>query len=222
MPSMTHHDGHDELRRLADRLRENRPTATPLELDALKQRVLASAARPSSPTRRSLALMRTRAAILFMLVFGFLLSTTGAGLAVSGLADNDQAATAQYPETAPPPPTPTPPTTNSTPPAPQPGGGSPPDSGVLPGQQESPPEPCVPGEDSPSASDECQPVQDEVLPEQQNVAPEASDVQPTRQVEAGADGGSLPFTGFAALPVMLVGIALLSGGLIMRRSSRTG
>ena len=40
--------------------------------------------------------MRTRAAILSMLVFGFLLSTTGAGLAVSGLSDNNQASSAQY------------------------------------------------------------------------------------------------------------------------------
>ena len=44
--------------------------------------------------------------------------------------------------------------------------------------------------------------------------------QPARQVEAGANNSSLPFTGFAAIPVLLGGIALLSAGLVLRR--RTG
>ncbi|HWT22892.1 MAG TPA: hypothetical protein VN213_05245, partial [Solirubrobacteraceae bacterium] len=74
---------------MADRLRAERPQATSLELDALKRRVLARAERPRPMTRRSLPLMRTRAAILSMLALGFLLSTTGAGLAVGGLAGSD-------------------------------------------------------------------------------------------------------------------------------------
>ena len=48
-------------------------------------------------------------------------------------------------------------------------------------------------------------------------------VQPARQVEAGATAGStgnLPFTGFAAVPILLGGIVLLSVGLVLRR--RTG
>ena len=50
---------------------------------------------------------------------------------------------------------------------------------------------------------------------------EGSDVQPARQVEAGANNDSnLPFTGFAAIPVLIGGIALLSAGLVLRR--RTG
>lgn len=44
-----------------------------------------------------------------------------------------------------------------------------------------------------------------------------SGVQPSRQVEAGADTDNLPFTGFAAIPVLLGGIALLSAGLVLRR-----
>jgi hypothetical protein len=45
-------------------------------------------------------------------------------------------------------------------------------------------------------------------------------VQPSRQVEAGANNNELPFTGFAAIPVLIGGIALLSAGLVLRR--RTG
>jgi hypothetical protein len=41
--------------------------------------------------------------------------------------------------------------------------------------------------------------------------------QESRQVEAGSDGGELPFTGFAAIPILLVGIALLGTGLVLRR-----
>ena len=49
----------------------------------------------------------------------------------------------------------------------------------------------------------------------------AASVQPARQVEAGdTTGSSLPFTGFAAVPILLGGIVLLSAGLVLRR--RTG
>ena len=41
---------------------------------------------------------------------------------------------------------------------------------------------------------------------------EASETQPTRQ-EAAATNSQLPFTGFAAIPVLLGGLALLTGGL---------
>ena len=79
--------------------------------------------------------------------------------------------------------------------------------GALPEQQENtPPKP----ESTPT---------DTVLPEAQAPAAEADDVQPARQLQD--TGSSLPFTGFAALPILLVGIALLSGGLVLRRSTRT-
>ena len=62
-------------------------------------------------------------------------------------------------------------------------------------------------------------------PEQNNgggpvAGEEDNDVQPARQVEAGANNDELPFTGFAAIPVLIGGIALLSAGLVLRR--RTG
>jgi hypothetical protein len=43
--------------------------------------------------------------------------------------------------------------------------------------------------------------------------------QPARQVEAGAQGtggDELPFTGFAAIPILLGGVALLTSGLVLR------
>jgi hypothetical protein len=72
-------------------LRENRPEATELELDRIKQRVRRGATRPSRRTQP----MKSRLAILSMLVLGMLLSTTGAGLAVQGLTSSD-ASVAQY------------------------------------------------------------------------------------------------------------------------------
>lgn len=44
--------------------------------------------------------------------------------------------------------------------------------------------------------------------------------QPARQVEAGTNGSTLPFTGFAALPVLLGGVALLGGGIVLRARTR--
>jgi hypothetical protein len=64
-----------------------------------------------------------------------------------------------------------------------------------------------------------------VLPaEETNNAPSggvspAEETQPTRQV-AATTTSQLPFTGFAAIPVMLGGIALLTGGLVLRRRTR--
>ena len=119
--------------------------------------------------------MKSRLVILTMLVLGMLLSTTGAGLAVSGLS-GDNASIAQYSKPT--------------------GGG-----GVL-GDQ-----------DTGSGTQ----------PENNGggTAPATStNTQPARQVEAGANNSQLPFTGFAAIPVLLGGIALLSAGLVLRR--RTG
>jgi hypothetical protein len=141
--------------------------------------------------------MRTRAAILSVLALGFLLSTAGAGLAVTGLQDNSQASQAQYPAPAPAPPQ----TPQTVAPAPSP------ESQVLGEQQKSAPA-------KPAA-----PEENQVLPEQAQPAPAPAPVQATKQVEVGAQTESLPFTGFAALPILLLGLALLSVGLVMRRST---
>jgi hypothetical protein len=176
-----------DLQPVIDQLRANRPEATALELDAIKQRVRARSSQPARRrTTRRAQLMKSRLVILSMLVVGMLLSTAGAGLAVSGLSGHKNASIAQYGTV-----TATPTTT---------GGGN-----VL-GDQDS---------------------GTNVLPEDQNgggTSPSTGNgtaAQPARQVEAGANtGSSLPFTGFAAIPVLIGGIVLLSAGLVLRR--RTG
>jgi hypothetical protein len=140
-------------------LRENRPEAGELELDRIKQQVRRRAARPE---RRQD--MKSRLAILLMLVLGMMLSTTGAGIAVQDLTSDD-ASVAQY------------------------------------------------------GSDDEQAPED-VLGEEES-GDDGGDVQESRQVSAGADGGDeLPFTGFLAIPVLLGGVALLSGGLVLRHRTR--
>jgi hypothetical protein len=174
-----HDDLQPDLQPVIDQLRANRPEATALELDAIKQRVRTRSSQPARRrTTRRAQPMKSRLAILSMLVVGMLLSTTGAGLAVSSLSGQHNASVAQY-GTATPMPT---------------GGGN-----VL-GDEDS-------GTNAPAG----------------NSSPgggSGNDVQPARQVEAGTNNSSLPFTGFAAVPVLLGGIALLSAGLVLRR--RTG
>jgi hypothetical protein len=81
-------DDFDDVIRL---LRENRPEATELELDQIKQRARRRAAQPARRTQD----MKSRLAILITLVAGMMFSATGAGLAVQGLTSND-ASVAQY------------------------------------------------------------------------------------------------------------------------------
>jgi hypothetical protein len=168
-----------DLQPVIDQLRANRPEATALELDAIKQRVRARSSQPARRRTRRAQLMKSRIVILSMLVFGMLLSTAGAGLAVTSMSGQDNAGVAQYGTSAP-----------STPSTPQ--------SEVL-GDQDS-------GQGVSPAN---------------NNGGGGNKVQPARQVEAGANAGSsLPFTGFAAVPILLGGIVLLSAGLVLRR--RTG
>ena len=118
-----------------------------------------------------------------MLVFGFVFSSAGVGLALTGVAGEDQSASAtQY-------------------------GGPPPGPGAVgPEGPQGPPgepgEPGEPGRDVPTLDG----------PDQ----PEAP-VEEARQLGAEQGGGELPFTGFAAIPVLLLGFALLTSGFVLRR-----
>src|SRR3954471_10066495 len=87
---------HDDLQPVIDQLRAHRPEATALELDAIKQRVRTRAGEPARRRTRRAELMKSRLVILTMLVLGMLLSTAGAGLAVSGLSANDSASVGEY------------------------------------------------------------------------------------------------------------------------------
>jgi hypothetical protein len=188
---------HDDVIRL---LREGRPQATEMELDQIKQRVRRRVAASSGRKQP----MKSRVAILAMLVTGMLFSTAGAGLALSG-SSHHNASIAQYGT-----PTPTPtctetPSGGSTSPAQTQGECTPtPEGGVLPAESGNGPAQGSGGGNSPSGG----------------VAPaEATNTQPTRQ-EAAATNSQLPFTGFAAIPVILGGLALLAGGLLLRRRTR--
>jgi hypothetical protein len=206
---MNHPDSQaDDLQAVVDMLRANRPEATALELDAVKQRVRARMA----PGRRarSANLMKSRLAILSMLVTGILASTTGVGLAIDGLSGSD-ASVAQYGPTPTPTtsttPTPTPSTSETPTPTPTtPGGGNnQPPGGVLgEGEHHNPGggnnENNGGGGPNGGGNNNNNPL------------------QPSRQVETGAAGsGQLPFTGFLAIPVLIGGIVLLSTGLVLRR-----
>ena len=121
--------------------------------------------------------MRSRLAIIAMLVFGGLLSTSGGALAVSGFSSQqDNAAQGQY-------------------------GG-------------------VQGEENNGGGNQGNGNQGVLGEEESGAAPAETGTQPSRQVEAGAQGtggGQLPFTGFAAIPILLGGVALLTTGLVLRK-----
>ena len=117
--------------------------------------------------------MRSRLAIIAMLVFGGLLSTSGGALAVSGFTSQQgNAAQGQY--------------------------------GGVQGEEDDQGDQDVLGEEEAGGP----------------ATPESGGpTQPARQVEAGAQatgGDELPFTGFAAIPILLGGVALLTGGLVLR------
>lgn len=46
------------------------------------------------------------------------------------------------------------------------------------------------------------------------------DTQPAEQVAAQGDSGSLPFTGFVAIPLLIGGVALVGTGAVLRRRTR--
>lgn len=167
--------------------------------------------------------MKSRIAILGLLVSGMLFSTAGAGLAIQGggsAQSGTNAAVAQY-ET--PTPTPTPTVTPS-------GTVTPASTPVCTAT----PSPTDNKNGSVGPSDVC--GEGGVLPAEANNAPTtttkpatttgsgvlpAEETQPTRQEAAAAQTSQLPFTGFAAIPVLLGGLALLSGGLVLRRRTRS-
>ena len=209
----------EELADTAELLRDNRPQATALELDGVKRQILSRRAGRARQTARKGQTMRSRIAMMAMLVFGLALSGGGAGLAVSGLSSADNSGVAQYG------------TTPTIPGLPCDANGD----GVVT-ENEDQNGPGVPGcvegsgslpttdtggdEDTKGPKAE---VLDEVDEGTDDVTPQSNptDAQPTRQIEAGADTpGELPFTGFAAIPILIAGLSLLTGGLVLRR--RTG
>lgn len=123
--------------------------------------------------------LRSRLAVITMLVLGFAFSGSGVGLAISGSGSSGTSATQQYDK--------------------------PDDSDVLGDQG---------GNDGVDNG-----VKNDGASGGNPSDTSTDSTQPSRQttVEAGDTGSSLPFTGFAAVPVMLIGLALLASGLVLRR-----
>lgn len=150
-------------------LRELRPELPDERLQLVANRARAAAvSERMRPTHRKESFVRSRIAIVLMLVFGFALSGAGAGLAVSGAGgDATLSQEAQYGE-------------QEQAPALKPGSG--------------------------------------VKGEVETSAPAATQV--TRQLGAESNETQLPFTGFAAIPILLLGVFLLASGAVLNRSSR--
>lgn len=147
-------------------LREQVPRATGLELDRVWHRATNAGASRGRSTKRS-GFMRSRIAVTFMLVLGFLISGSGAAVAVSGISGAGSAGEQQYAQE-------------------QVGG----EQDVL-GESASGNQGSVEGSDNPA--------------------------QAARQVAVTGGDDGLPFSGFAAIPLLLVGAGLTAAGLILRR-----
>lgn len=205
---MTHHELDPEL---SDRLRAERPELSAGAFDAQRARLRSTA--PSAARRSSSVLA---AGLLGM---GVVFCGSGSALAVSGFAGDGSAVARQYAPAAPQGGVAGTTAENSAPPLGAPT--TPPESGDAAGGGVSTDEdqmvagtsaangtPGTPSSATPSASSGAS-------------APSAAPASSvTRQVAAVQTSGSLPYTGFAAIPVLLIGAALLIGGALMRR--RTG
>jgi hypothetical protein len=174
---------HTDVAWVAERLEQERPTATPLELDRIQLRAQAQAARQGRSQAKG-SLLKSRVAITAVLMLGLFTGGTGTTLALSGSSASDEgsAAQAQYPR----------------------GGGG---NNVL-GQQEQGGQGGQGGQANPGGN---------VLGTTQS-SPGA--VQGSQQVVATQGGSSLPFTGLAAIPIIILGLALLGAGALMFRSTR--
>jgi hypothetical protein len=135
--------------------------------------------------------MRSRIAIVAMLAFGLVFSTAGVGMAISGSSGSGSAGNAQYPTT---------PQVHRQP------------RGEVKGDNDSGNGGGVLG-----ANDQSPPPSSGAQPAEATPAP-AQAVQETRQLSTDS-GSQLPFTGFAVIPIILIGVALLVGGLFLRRRS---
>jgi len=194
----------DEFLGVAEQLESHRPQLSGLDADRVKLRAMANGAKTATRNSTKGTFMRSRLAITSMLAFGVLMTSSGAALGVSALSTTPSASQAQY------------------------GTGVTVDPDVL---------------GDPADDDVAGDEDEEVLGDEDVASDEGGDVagttgdsgdvagttagdsddpplasaQASRQLESGGDG-ELPFTGYAAVPTLLIGIGLLAMGLILRRN----
>ena len=193
-----------EFLSVEQRLRDDRPALTALELDAIKLRTIESSARrsPGPIARRKGNFMKSRLALVVVLALGLFMSGTGATLALSGTSSSGSAGSAQYPETC----------------------REEEESGKKEEGSCAPEKTCheeeASGERSQgSCSKTCQ--EEEASGERSSGSCE-HETQEVRQSSSGGGGGTLPFTGFLAIPVLIIGVGLLGAGVAMRLRMRSG
>jgi hypothetical protein len=191
---MSHsHDLPPELLEAASVLAEHRPQMTEPELARVKRSISIGGRRPA--TRPTGGFMRSRLAITTLLATGALMSSGGAALGVSALSTDLTASSAQYGT----------PAVQSAPPA----------SGTLGATTQGAGDAVSPaGTTAPTSTR----GQSAVAGARTSAAPRAV-AQAPRQLETSS-ADKLPFTGFAAIPLLLVGLALLGSGLVLRRGTR--
>ena len=175
-----------DLTWVAQRLEEERPTATPLELDGMKLQAEARAKR-GAPYQAKGRVLKSRVAITAILLLGLLTGGTGTTLALT--EGSDSAARVQYP--------------NETPRTSQ----------VLGNSEESGPDRAAPGAGGPQ-------VLGATESRGEAAQPGGDAAQGSRQVVATKGGENLPFTGLAAVPLIVLGLALLGTGAMLYRSVR--
>jgi hypothetical protein len=202
-----------ELHDIEETLRANRPETSPLELDRIKLQAIrqASQGRTSFLARQKGAFMKSRLAMMLVIAAGFMLSTTGAGLAISGSSSSGSAAEGQY-----------------TPAGVEEHGGHHSENQGVKGAATKGGNECT---DNGSGSNggganagangsngKCggsEPAAVEPAPAEVEVAP-----VPAEQQAVVSSGSSLPFTGFVAIPLLIIGVLMVVGGAMLRIKSR--
>jgi hypothetical protein len=190
-----------ELKAIEDALRAERHEAYPLELDRIKLQAIRQAERPRTSLKaKKGSFMKSRLALTCLLVAGFMLSTTGATLAITGSSGSGSAASNQYEQ-------------------PQNEAGTHGTKGVEEHGGK-----CTEGggnggnaggNDAGENGKNCNEPATTLAPEVEVAAAPAAEQQ-----AVVSSGSSLPFTGFVAIPLLVIGVGLILVGATLRLKSR--
>lgn len=217
-------DPPDDLADVHRRLDAARPDDSPDAVTRASQRARARVGRA-----RQRPALRLRAAIVTLLIAGFTFTGAGAAFAVGGIGGRQlNAAQDQYG------------TQDATPPDSQVAGSRDPGPTGTTGQPPTPGAPTIGGDENGDGDvgDSCSITRPVARGTTNDGCPQpgagtrgsqdtggpgtsAGTGQTSRQVEASTrPGGTLPYTGWAALPVLGLGLALLVAGFALRRRTR--